>query len=581
MAKREAHDRRLTIVTVILLAALGVVSFRLVLIQGIQAARYKKLASDQRETNIKVTPRRGTVTDREGEILAISEGCSTVYATPYLVKDKKAVATKLAAVLGEDPADLEKKLGEKSGFVYLVRKLDKSIADRLKAMKIEGIGFIDESKRFYPLGTLASQLMGVVDVDNKGQAGLELYYEDMLGGKAGEVLLERDAAGNPIPGSEKKRSEEVEGTDIQLTLDKDIQACAEDALAAAIEKYGAKAATSVVLDCNTGDILAMASAPTFDPNDRSTIDPASMRSRAITDVYEPGSALKIVTAVAALQEGVVNPDSVVQVQSQITIADSTFKDAEPKPTRQMNFAQIIGQSSNCGTIQVAQALGDKRLSEYLNRFGLGHPTGVDFPGEVGGIVPALPGWTATSNATIAIGQGVSVTPLQLACAAGAVANGGRKICPHFLKAKIADQDVKDMGLGGLGEVILTKDTCQKMTGIMEQVLAPGGTGTKAAVNYYRVAGKTGTAEKPAQGAAGYSGTYMATFVGFAPAERPRLVCIVVIDEPTPIWGGETAAPVFKDIMSFSLQHLKVPPSWGMSPSATGGSGNAPDGAAGD
>ena len=567
MSVREAKDRRLTIVAFILLACLVVVAGKLVLIQGIQAAHYKKLASEQHDTAISITPRRGTITDREGEIMAISEDCSTVYATPYLVKNKRAVAEKLAGVLGEDPGDLEKKLNTRSGFVYLERKMDKSIADRLRKMKLDGIGFIDESKRCYPLGSLASQILGVVDVDNKGQAGLELYYEDLLGGKPGEVTLEKDAAGNPIPGSEKTQRNEVDGVDVQLTLDKDIQACMEDALATAVEEYSARAGTAVVMDCNTGDILAMATAPTFDPNNRDKIDPATMRNRAITDVYEPGSALKIVTAVAALQEGVVDPGTVIQVQSQLKIADKTFKDAEPKPLRQLQFAQIISQSSNVGTIQVAQALGEKRLHEYLDRFGLGHPTGVDFPGEVGGIVPALANWTSTSIAAIGIGQGISVTPLQLTCVAGTVANGGRKICPHFLKAKIADQGVQDMGLGGLGEEILTKETCAKMTPIMEQVLSPGSTGSKAAVNYYRVAGKTGTAEKPSQGSAGYSGTYMATFVGFAPAERPRLVCMVVLDEPTPIWGGETAAPVFKNVMSFSLQHLKIPSSWGMPPAA--------------
>ncbi|MHB8894877.1 MAG: peptidoglycan D,D-transpeptidase FtsI family protein [Candidatus Geothermincolia bacterium] len=570
MATREARDKRIAIVTIVLLVGLGIVTFKLVLIQGIQAGHYKKLASDQRDTTIKITPRRGTITDREGEIMAISQECSTVYATPYLVKDKKRVAAKIADVLGEDAADVQKKLEAKNGFVYLARKLDKPLADRLKKMELTGIGFVEESKRFYPLGSLASQLLGVVDVDNKGQAGLELYYEDLLGGKTGEVMLEKDAAGNPIPGSERNEVNEVDGVDLQLTLDKDIQASMEDALAKAAKQYGAKAATAIVMDCNTGDILAMASCPTFDPNNREKIDPAAMRTRAITDVYEPGSCLKIVTAVAALQTGVVNPDTVMQVPSELKVADATFKDAEPQPTRQLPFSKIISQSSNVGTIQTALKVGDKQLSEYMSLFGLGHKTGVDFPGEVGGILPPLASWTGTSAATISIGQGVSVTPMQVACVAGTVANGGRKICPHFMKAKISGTGVHDMGLGGLGEEILTKDTCQKMTGIMEQVLAPDGTAPKAAVNYYRVAGKTGTAEKPNTDGAGYSGTYMATFVGFAPAERPRIVCMVVLDEPTPIWGGETAAPVFRTIMSFSLQHLKISPSWGNPPAANGG-----------
>lgn len=563
--KAQAFDRRLTIVAAILFLSLGIVTFKLVLIQGIQASKYKRLASEQRETTIKITPHRGTITDREGEIMAISEDCTTVYATPYLIKDKSAVADKLAGVLGDDPADLKKKLESPGGFVYLARKLDKSIADRLKKMEIEGIGFIEESRRFYPLGTLAAQILGVVDIDNEGQAGLEMQYESLLGGKAGEVTLERDAAGNPIPGSENRLSVAVDGVDLQVTIDKDIQACLEERLAAAREEYYAKAATAIVLDCNSGDILAMASAPTFDPNNRETIDPATMRNRAITDVYEPGSALKIVTGVAALQEGVVDPGTVIEVQSQLQVADKVFKDAEPKPTRQLNFTQILSQSSNVGTIQVAQALGPDKLYEYLRRFGLGERTAVDFPGEVTGVLPKLNNWTGTSIATISIGQGISVTPLQLVTVAGSVANGGRKICPHFLKSKIDASGVHDMGLGGLGEEIITQQTCKEMTAIMQEVVKPGNTAPKAAVNYYLVAGKTGTAAKPNVGGPGYAGTYMASFVGFAPAERPRLVCMVVLDEPSPIWGGETAAPVFREIMSYSLQHLKVPPSWGMPP----------------
>jgi cell division protein FtsI/penicillin-binding protein 2 len=560
--KRETGDKRLMIVAGALFFGLLVVAIKLVVIQGLEASRYTKLAAEQRDTSINITPHRGTIFDREGEIMAISEDVTTVYATPYQVKNKKDVAKKVAAVLGEDPDEVQSKLEKKSGFVYLARKLEKSSANRLKKMKLPGIGYIEESKRFYPLGSLCSQVLGVVDIDNKGQAGLEQYYENILGGKFGEVFLERDAAGNPIPGSEKHRREAVDGVDLRLTIDKDIQARVEDSLDVAVDKYYAQAGTAIVLDCNTGDILAMATSPTFDPNNREHIDPAAMRNRAVTDIYEPGSALKIVTASAALEEGVVEPQTLVQVPSQLQVYDQTFKDAEPKPSRQLTFTQVISQSSNVGTIEVALKLGAKRLHKYMDSMGLGHPTGVDFPGEVAGIVPKLSSWSGTSAATISIGQGISVTPIQLACVMGAIANGGRKIYPHFLSAKITGDGVKDMGLGGLGEDILSFGISREMTAILEQVVAPGNTGTKAAVNYYRVAGKTGTAAKPAKGGRGYSGTYMATFVGFAPAEQPRVVCLVVLDQPSPIWGGSTSAPVFKEIMSYSLQHLKVPLSWG-------------------
>ncbi len=567
MGKRKADDKRLLVVAAVLFLGLAIVAAKLVIIQGLEAGRYTRLAAEQRDTSISITPRRGTILDREGEVVAISEDVTTIYATPYQVKNKKDVAEKVAGVLGETSDEVLSKLEEKSGFVYLARKVDKTVAERLKKMKLPGLGYIEESKRYYPLSSLGSQVLGVVDIDNKGQAGLEKYYERILGGKPGQVLLERDAAGNPIPGSEKQRTEAVDGTDLQLTLDKDIQGQVEDSLSRAVKSYGAKAGTAIVMDCNTGDVLAMASSPTFDPNNREKIDPASMRNRAITDVYEPGSALKVVTASAALEQGIVQQDTVLQVPSHLKIAGQMFKDAEPKPSRQLTFSQVIGQSSNVGTIEVGQQLGAQRLAQYLDRLGLGHPTGIDFPGEVAGIVPPLSTWSGTSLATISIGQGISVTPIQLACVMGAIANGGRKISPHFLKAKITTHGVKDMGLGGLGEEVLSENVCNTMAGILEQVTSPGNTGAEAAVNYYRVAGKTGTAAKPNRNGRGYSGTYMATFAGFAPVERPRVVCLVVFDEPSPIWGSETSAPVFKEIMGYSLQHLKIAPSFGTMPAA--------------
>ncbi|MBU4173914.1 MAG: penicillin-binding protein 2 [Actinobacteria bacterium] len=565
MAGNKVKDRRLVVMAVILVLGLVVVAGKLALIQGIQAEHYKELASDQRDTHIQITPSRGTLFDREGEILAISEDVTTVYATPYQVKNPEAAALDIAEVLGEDPEDVQDKLDSNSGFVYLARKLDKTLANRIKELDIEGVGFVDESKRFYPMGEFASQVLGIVDVDNEGQAGLELYYDDTLGGNPGEILLERDAVGNPIPGSEKRRVQAVDGVDLQLTIDKDIQACVEESLSAAVDRFGARAGTAVVLDCNSGEILAMATSPSFDPNDRSIVEPEAMRNRAVTDVYEPGSVLKVVTAAGALEEGVVDPNSVIQVSSQLQVADEVFTDAETMPSRALEFNKVISQSSNVGTIQVALMLGNNRLSEYLDRFGLGHLTGVDFPGEVGGLVPAVSDWSGTSIATISIGQGISVTPLQLVCVAGMVANGGHRICPHFLKAKITDKGVEDMGLGGIGRELLTEETCREMIAIMEQVVAPGGTGTRAAVNYYRVAGKTGTAAKPRENAAGYSKRYMASFIGFAPAENPRLAVVVVMDEPSPIWGGHTSAPVFKEIMGYSLQHLNIPTSWGTPP----------------
>src|SRR5450756_2109878 len=330
-AVSRKKDRRMAVVALIMIVGLVAVVGKLVILQSLQAGKYLKFGSEQRELFINITPRRGTIFDREGEVMALSEDVTTVYATPYQVKRRDQTAKKIAQVLGEDPEDVEKKLAAHSGFVYIARKIDNNVAKRIKNMDLPGIGFVEESKRLYPLGMDAAQVLGLVDVENDGQAGLELYYEDILGGKPGEILLEKDATGNPIPGSEKRRIPAVEGVDLELTMDKDIQICMENALSSAVERNGAKAGTALVMDCNTGDILAMASVPSFDPNDREDV----------------------------------KPDTSIYVPSKLQVTDKVFKDAEPKPSRQLTFSQIISESSNVGTIEVALKLGRERLSLSL------------------------------------------------------------------------------------------------------------------------------------------------------------------------------------------------------------------------
>lgn len=560
MSRRAAHDKRLVFVVIFSFICLAAIGVRLVFLQVIDAGRYQKLALQQRSDHIQVSSKRGTILDRDGEVMAVSEDAKTIYATPYLVKDPKKVARKIFEVLGEDEDEVLKKLTSDSGFAYIARKVDPALAKKIEKCKFEGIGFIDESRRYYPLGKSAAQTIGIVDIDNKGQSGVELFYEDLLGGKPGRVYLEKDASGKPIPGTVKTEVTPVDGTDIQLTLDAEIQKYIAEVMEEGLSKYSAKSATALVMECNTGNVLAMATTPGFDPQSREDLKPERIRSRAVTDVYEPGSALKIVTASAALSEGIVNPNTPIAVPPQLKVADKVFSEATPHKATTMTFSQVISKSSNVGTIKVGLQLGEERLAKYLDKFGLGHKTGVDFPGEVGGIVPPVDKWSGTTAATISIGQGISLTPLQLACVAGTVANGGRRIYPHFLKATATKKGMTDAGFGGLGEEVLPTSTCAELTNILEQVVVPGGTGQKAAVKYYRVAGKTGTARKPLVKSKGYGGGYMATFVGFAPAEKPKVVCLVVLDEPSPIWGGETSAPLFSKIMEFTLHKMNIPPS---------------------
>lgn len=549
---------RLKVVAMVLIGGLLVIAARLVMIQGLQASRYKEIASAQRDETITITPRRGTIFDREGEILAISEDVTTIYATPYQVEDPVDAAGKIAAVLGEDPAVIRERLEAPGGFSYVARKVENGLATLIREMELPGIGFVEDSRRFYPMGQVASQTVGMVDIDNHGLVGIELYYEDLLGGIPGKIALEKDAAGVPIPGSEKMLERSSDGEDVQLTIDRDIQSFTEEALAAAVSRYRAEAGSVIVLDCTSGEILAVASVPTFDPNNRADIDPEGMRNRSFTDIFEPGSVLKILSAAAALEEVVVQPDTAMFVPGELQVADQVFREARKKSARTLTFTEIICQSSNVGTIMVAEELGAARLNEYLRRFGMGRRAGVDFPGEVAGLLPDIENWSGTSTATISIGQGISITLVQLACMAGTVANGGKRVYPHLAKTRINTDGPRDMGLGGLGEQVVSEQTCTQLTSILTGVAMPDATGEKAALANYSVAGKTGTASKPLTDGRGYGKGYMATFVGFAPAERPRLVVAVVLDEPTPIWGGETSAPLFGEVMGYSLQRLKVP-----------------------
>ncbi|MDD5447622.1 MAG: penicillin-binding transpeptidase domain-containing protein, partial [Actinomycetota bacterium] len=329
MSRRAAHDKRLVFIVFFSFLCLAAIGVRLLFLQVIDAGRYQKLALQQRSDHIQVSSKRGTILDRDGEIMAVSEDAKTIYATPYLVKNPKKVARKIFEVLGEDEEEVLKKLTSDSGFAYIVRKADPSLVRKIEKCEFEGIGFIDESRRFYPLGKSAAQAVGIVDIDNKGQSGIELFYEDLLGGKPGKVFLEKDASGKPIPGTVKTEVAPVEGTDIQLTLDAEIQKYTAEVMEEGLSNYSAKSATALVMECNTGNVLAMATAPSFDPHSREDLKPECMRSRAITDVYEPGSALKIVTASAALSEGIVNSNTPIGVPPQLKVADKVFTEATP------------------------------------------------------------------------------------------------------------------------------------------------------------------------------------------------------------------------------------------------------------
>ncbi len=538
----------------VLISLLGL-GVRLGYVQGARSDEYGDIANRQRLRHIVLPPTRGAIYDHAGRELALSIPARTLYANPRQITDPEGVARVLAPILDRPLEELTERLHRDKGFVYLARRVDVAVAEKVEGLGLVGVGALDEASRFYPGGGLASTVLGLVGTDAEGLGGLEFGYQDLLGGRPGFRVLEQDPLGRQIPQGTFQEEPPVAGSDLMLTIDRDIQFAAERALGRAVEETGADGGTVVVVDPRTGDILAMANAPGFDPNDPSTIEPDAMRNRAVVDIHEPGSVQKVVTAAAALEEGVVTPDSAYEIPSRYRVGGRDFRDAHPHPTSVLRFDEIIARSSNVGTIKVALALGAERLQTYLERFGFGRATGLGFPGEAAGLLPRTDRW-ATSLPTMAIGQGVSATALQMAQVYAALANDGVLAEPRLVTGWVdPDGDLHHAPAARTRRVV-SAATAVQVREMMAKVVAEG-TGTLAAVPGYLVGGKTGTAQKPSP-SGGYSG-HMASFYGVVPVRSPRLVIGVVLDQPSPIWGGVVAAPVFREVGEAAVRILRIPP----------------------
>jgi cell division protein FtsI (penicillin-binding protein 3) len=538
--------------TLVAIAGLGV---RLAYVQGVNADRYADIARRQRVRSIVLPAMRGAIYDRNGREIALSLPARTVYANPKQISDRRGTARVLSPLLGISVDQLVRQLDKPKGFVYLARRIDVQLADRIEKLRLIGVGTLNESRRDYPSGPLASNVVGFVGTDASGLGGLEHAFESLLGGRPGLRVLEQDALGRPIPQGHYSEKPPVAGSDLVLTLDRDIQFAADAALARAIDDTHAKGGSVVVMRPDTGEILAMANQPTYDPNDISRVSLDEVRNRAITDSYEPGSANKVVTAAAAIEEGIVNPNTSFAVPAVITVAGRQFHDAHGHAAKSMRFEDIIAQSSNVGTIKVALQLGPQRLYEYLRRFGYGRATGLGFPGEASGMLPRADRWK-TSLPTMAIGQGLSVTALQIARVYATVANDGVAVEPHLVSGWVdASGDLHRAPRSRTARVV-SATTAATLRSILTKVVTDG-TGTLAQVPGYVTAGKTGTAQKPGPHG-GYQG-YMASFMGMVPADDPQLVIGIVLDDPSPIWGGVVAAPVFRDVAQAALRIMRVPP----------------------
>jgi cell division protein FtsI (penicillin-binding protein 3) len=557
VAERSPAHRLVALLAAFLVALSGILT-RLVFLQVKDASAYQELARVQRVRRVTLPPTRGTIFDRTGQELAMSLPAKGVFADPLLVRDPVATARTVAEILDLPAKDVERRLRGTGRFVYLARGVGPARARELQARRLPGIGLLDESHRQYPARDLASHVVGFVGVDGFGLAGVELQYEPLLAGRAGHSVVESGPQGILIPQGANEGVQPVPGDDVVLTLDEDIQFQAQRALAEAVRANHANGGTVIVMDPGTGEILAMADRPSFDPNSFGVADPDHLRNRSVTDVYEPGSVNKVVTAAAALEESVLRPNERLIVADRYRLYTKVFRDAHPHPPTAMTLGDIIAYSSNIGTIEVAERLGKDRLYRYLRRFGLTERTEVGFPGESPGILPPPEEWSGSSMGTIPIGQGIAVTPLQMAAVFATIANDGVWVQPRLVRGTIGRDGRFVSAPPSIQREVVSPWTARQVTRMLASAVEVG-TGQQAQIPGFWVAGKTGTARKPLKDTAGYSDQYVASFIGFVPAARPALLVAAVLDEPDTVFGGVAAAPLFRQVARFALARLRVAP----------------------
>lgn len=542
----------------LLLGGFGIILFRLVTLQVLQAAELTARADRQHQKSVTLEGARGTVTDRHGKVLAMNMEVPSIFGVPTSLDSPTSAARSLSPVLRIRRDEIEKKLRQDKHFVWLARKVEPEQGQRLEQLSIDGIGMVMEGRRFYPKGPLLAHVLGFVGMDGLGLEGLERRYELQLHGEKRVTILQRDALGRTVFPKGLREQVPAAGHALTLTIDEVIQYIAEKELEEAVNNAHAKAGAIIVMEPQTGAILAMAVSPRFDPNTVAALTADRWRNRALTDTYEPGSTMKVVVAAAALEEKVMMPGSMVFGENgRMTIANTTIHDHEKMGW--MTFAQMIQKSSNIGAAKTGMLLGEQRMYRYLQAFGFGQRTEVDLPGEVSGLLKSPREWGRRSLASISMGQEVGVTPLQMVSAVSAIANDGVLMKPYVV-SEVRDQKGQSLKniLPHVRRRVVSPDTARTLTTILEGVVT-NGTGMKAAIAGYRVAGKTGTAQKVDPRTGTYSSTLsVGSFVGFVPADAPRLAMIVVIDEPQgEAWGGVVAAPVFRRVGEQVLTYLGV------------------------
>jgi len=548
-------QRRIGLLFAVFLILLVAGGLRSLWLGVVRAGDLQAAAVSQQVREVEVPAQRGSIVDRHGTELAVSEPAGDVSATPYLIEDPVGLAGRLAPLLGRpEPEVLDALTRKDTGFVYLARHLPADRAQEIEKLGVAGVQVTDTTRRVYLRDGLASQVLGAVGTDGQGLFGLEGAYDEALSGVDGSRRVVRDALGEAI--SLRDTEPAQAGESLRLTLDTAIQGKVEEVLAGIGERYSPKGATALVMRPQTGELLAVANWPRVDANDWAGAPPYARQNRAVSSIYEPGSTFKAFTVAGALETGAVRPGTLFGLPPSIQVADRVINESHPRGAVTLSVAEILAQSSNVGTIKVGQELGAERFDRWVRRFGFGSPTGSDLPGEEVGLLPDPARYSGSSMGNLPIGQGVAITPIQLAAAYAAIANGGVLRAPHIV-AGVGDEPTGAPG----ARRILSPRTAAQLRTMLKGVLAPGGTASEAAIPGYQLAGKTGTANKVDPESGEYSQSrYIASFVGFAPADRPELLITVMVDEPHgAIYGGEVAAPAFQEIASFALPYLKIAP----------------------
>ncbi len=560
----DRHENRAKFLLLCFVALFSFLILRLFFIQVIRHSFYKGLSSDQRLRAVDLLPDRGDILDRNGNLLATSVEKWSVYVRPRAIKDKNTAVRRLVEADASNEDLIREKFASGSNF-WLRRKADKSYADKIRKIDISGIDITPEKKRIYPKGRLASQLIGFAGIDNEGLSGIELALEKHLLGRPGRYVFEKDPTGREIfSGMSRQVMAPEDGMDVYLTIDEPIQYFAQKRLEDAVKKSEAVSGSIIVMDVGNGDILAVAGYPDFDPNSYSKYPSDHWKLSPVTNIYEPGSTFKVITACSGIEEGIIGPETVIPCPEELKVGGIKIKNSHAlkmyRPFKDLK--DVIAESLNTGTAYIGIKLGKEKFYSHIKKFGFGERTGINFPGEQPGLLRSPGNWHDSDVATISFGQTIAVTPIQLVCAVAAIGNNGIRMRPRLVK-KIESADgsiIRSDPEQSLGQAV-SAGTAKKANELMKGVAyMEHGTGRLAKIDRFSVAVKTGTAQKPTPGKGYVEKRYIASIVGYVPSSNPRVAVLVVVDEPkTSIWGASIAAPVFSEVAEFSLRRLNACP----------------------